>query len=74
MRKSLIAIPSVNGARLLERMLPTLNIPKDMIVVLDQGSTDNSEAVCRAEGGRLRSAWTSEHVYRSMQHRRGSCP
>ena len=50
MRKSLIAIPFVNGARLLERLLPTLNITKDMIVVLDQGSTESSEAVCRAEG------------------------
>lgn len=35
---------------MLERMLPTLRIPADLIVVLDQGSTDQTEEVCRKAG------------------------
>ena len=54
LQKSLLAIPSINGARLLERMLPTLGIPAELIVVLDQGSADNTEAVCRKAGVGLR--------------------
>ena len=50
LRKSLFAIPSINGGRLLERMLPTLRIPADLVVVLDQGSTDQTEEVCRKAG------------------------
>ncbi|WP_131114281.1 glycosyltransferase family 2 protein [Lichenihabitans psoromatis] len=44
--KTVFVIPSVNGARLLERMLPTLKIPSHIIYVLDQGSDDATEAVC----------------------------
>jgi glycosyltransferase involved in cell wall biosynthesis len=50
LRKSLFAIPSINGGRLLERMLPTLRIPADLVVVLDQGSTDQTEEICRKAG------------------------
>ncbi|MCP3718736.1 glycosyltransferase [Paraburkholderia sp. CNPSo 3281] len=48
--KTLLAIPSINGGRLLERMLPTLRIPAELVVVLDQGSTDHTEEVCRKAG------------------------
>lgn len=47
---TLFVIPSINGAHLLERMLPSLDLPKSCIVVLDQGSTDGTEAVCRRSG------------------------
>jgi glycosyltransferase involved in cell wall biosynthesis len=54
LKKSLLAIPSINGAKLLERMLPTLRIPSELIVVIDQGSTDHTEEVCRKAGVGLR--------------------
>lgn len=54
LRKTLLAIPSINGGKLLERMLPTLRIPGELVVVLDQGSTDETEEVCRKAGVVLR--------------------
>lgn len=54
LKKSLLAIPSINGAKLLERMLPTLRIPSELVVVIDQGSTDNTEEVCRSAGVGIR--------------------
>jgi glycosyltransferase involved in cell wall biosynthesis len=48
--KTLLVIPSVNGGKLLKRMLPTLRIPAELVVVIDQGSTDNTEEVCRSAG------------------------
>lgn len=54
LRKTLLVIPSINGAKLLERMLPTLRIPGELVVVLDQGSADNTEDVCRSAGVGLR--------------------
>src|SRR3569623_836883 len=48
--KSLIVIPSINGAHLLRRMLPTLNVPGECVLVLDQARTDDSQAVCRDAG------------------------
>jgi GT2 family glycosyltransferase len=45
----LMVIPSVNGGGLLARMLPTLRFPSANIVVLDQGSTDDTAAVCAAQ-------------------------
>lgn len=50
LRKSLFVIPSINGAHLLKRMLPTLRIPAEIVLVLDQGSTDDTEDVCRQAG------------------------
>jgi GT2 family glycosyltransferase len=44
--KILMVIPSVNGGGLLARMLPTLRFPTTNIVVLDQGSTDETAEVC----------------------------
>ena len=51
--RSLIAIPSINGAELLKRMLPTLQVSPDLVYVLDQGSEDDTEAVCRNAGVNL---------------------
>lgn len=48
--KSLIALPSVNGGRLLKRMLPTLRVPPELVVVIDQASADDTAEVC-AEAG-----------------------
>jgi glycosyltransferase involved in cell wall biosynthesis len=50
LRKSLIVIPSLNGGSRLERALATLRVPSDIILVLDQGSTDNTEAICASAG------------------------
>ena len=41
-----MVIPSINGGSLLARMLPTLRFPASNIVVLDQGSIDDTAAVC----------------------------
>ena len=46
LRRVLMVIPSINGAELLARMLPTLRFPPVHVVVLDQGSTDETAAVC----------------------------
>lgn len=46
----LVAIPSINGAHLLARMLPTLRWPGKSVVVLDQGSTDNTASICLENG------------------------
>ncbi|PZO03509.1 MAG: hypothetical protein DCF30_02745 [Hyphomicrobiales bacterium] len=46
----LMAIPSINGGSLLARMLPTLRWPSTSIVVLDQGSTDDTAAICSEHG------------------------
>lgn len=50
LRRTLLVIPSINGGELLARMLPTLRIPSELVVVLDQGSTDSTEAVCKQAG------------------------
>jgi GT2 family glycosyltransferase len=50
LQKTVLAIPSINGGRLLARMLPTLQIPGELVIVLDQGSTDDTEEICRAAG------------------------
>ena len=46
----LMAIPSINGGRLLAHMLPTLRVPGSCVIVLDQGSDDDTAAVCAAHG------------------------
>lgn len=42
----LMVIPSVNGGNLLARMLPTLRFKPRNVIVLDQGSTDDTAAIC----------------------------
>lgn len=49
-RRVLMIIPSINGARHLERMLPSLRFAASSVVVLDQGSTDDTDAICAAAG------------------------
>ena len=49
-QKVLMVIPSINGGRLLERMLPTLRFAPSSVVVIDQGSTDSTAEVCAAAG------------------------
>ena len=44
--KSLIVIPSINGAHLLRRILPTLNVPGDCILVAE-GERVAADAVLR---------------------------
>lgn len=51
--KCLMIIPSINGAVLLQRMLPSLKLSGKQIVVLDQGSVDTTAEVCRGEGVEL---------------------
>ncbi len=46
----LMAIPSINGGRLLAQMLPTLRVPGGCVIVLDQGSDDNTAAICAEHG------------------------
>ncbi|HZY68969.1 MAG TPA: glycosyltransferase, partial [Devosia sp.] len=53
LERSLIAIPSLNGAHLLQRMLPTLRVPGRIVVVLDQGSSDDTAAVCARHGAEI---------------------
>ena len=53
LERSLFVIPSINGGSLLRRMLPTLHLPPHTVVVLDQGSTDDTEVVCQTAGVRL---------------------
>jgi glycosyltransferase involved in cell wall biosynthesis len=50
LQKTLVAIPSIDGAHLLSRMLPSLQIPNELVVVLDQGSKDCTEQICNAAG------------------------
>ncbi len=46
----LMVIPSIGGGNLLARMLPTLRSRPSNVIVLDQGSTDDTAAVCREAG------------------------
>lgn len=48
--RTLLVIPSVDGAHLLERMLPTLRLPGSSVLVIDQGSTDATVELCEAHG------------------------
>ena len=46
-------IPSINGGALLARMLPTLRFKPSNVIVLDQGSTDETATVCADAGVEL---------------------
>lgn len=48
--RMLLAIPALDAGPRLARLLPTLRVPGDRVVVLDGGSRDDTEAVCRARG------------------------
>ena len=49
----IMVIPSINGGHLLERMLPTLRLRSSNIIVLDQGSSDNTTRICQEAGVEL---------------------
>ena len=49
----LMAIPSINGGNLLARMLPTIRFKPSNVIVLDQGSTDETTKVCANAGVEL---------------------
>jgi len=51
--KVLMAIPSVNGGQLLARMLPTLRFKRSNVIILDQGSTDETVKICWEAGVEL---------------------
>jgi glycosyltransferase involved in cell wall biosynthesis len=53
LKRSLFVIPSINGALLLERMLPSLSVPSNILVVIDQGSTDNTLDICMKFGAQV---------------------
>jgi GT2 family glycosyltransferase len=48
LQKTVLAIPSINGVRLLAWMLPTLRIPRELVIVLDQVHTDDTVGICQA--------------------------
>jgi GT2 family glycosyltransferase len=49
----LMIIPSINGGDLLARMLPTLRFKPSNVIVLDQGSTDETATICADAGVEL---------------------
>ena len=49
----IMVIPSINGGHLLERMLPTLRFRPSNVIVLDQGSSDDTERICQGAGVEL---------------------
>jgi GT2 family glycosyltransferase len=49
----MMVIPSINGGHLLERMLPTLRFRPSNVIVLDQGSSDDTERICQEAGVEL---------------------
>ena len=74
----LLVIPSVNGGEGLARMLPTLRFPAAQIVVLDQGSLDDTAAVCAAHDvqlmqlGRPHSYAEACNIGAELAHARGA--
>ncbi|MEX0938006.1 MAG: glycosyltransferase [Pirellulales bacterium] len=47
---TIVVIPSYNGRHLLERLVPTLDVPPQQVVVVDQGNGDGTEDFCRSRG------------------------
>jgi GT2 family glycosyltransferase len=50
MKKCIAIIPSIEGWHLLSRLLPTIDLPKEQIFIIDQGSCDGTEQKCREQG------------------------
>jgi glycosyltransferase involved in cell wall biosynthesis len=48
LKSSILVIPSINGCELLKRMLPSVRFPGENIIIIDQGSTDDTEKFCRS--------------------------
>lgn len=51
--KCIAVIPSIDGLYLLRRLLPTIDLPNDNIIVVDQGSLDGTEEFCMRQGHRV---------------------
>src|ERR1043165_4500710 len=51
-KNCLAIIPSIEGWHLLDRLLPTIDLPREQIFIIDQGSRDGTEQKCRALGYR----------------------
>ena len=51
--QTLLFIPSINGADLLERMLPSVRLPPQNIIVLEQGSSDATRQYCARFGAEV---------------------
>ncbi len=49
-KKCMAIIPSIEGWHLLARLLPTIDLPKDQIAIIDQGSNDGTEQKCLENG------------------------
>jgi glycosyltransferase involved in cell wall biosynthesis len=73
----LMAIPSINGGELLDRMLPTLRVAPSSVVVIDQGSTDDTGTICARAGvevlqlGRPHSYTEACNIGADLARRRG---
>ena len=52
-RKCFAVIPSIEGLYLLRRLLPTIDLPKENIIIVDQGSLDGTESFCNGKGHRV---------------------
>ena len=50
---TVVIIPSLNGKALLERMLPTLDIPFASVLVIHQGEDDGTVALCQRLGAQV---------------------
>jgi GT2 family glycosyltransferase len=50
LKKCIAIIPSIEGWHLLSHLLPTIDLPKEQIFVIDQGSHDGTEQKCRENG------------------------
>lgn len=44
--KCIAVIPSIEGLYLLRRLLPTIDLPRENIIIVDQGSLDGTEEFC----------------------------
>lgn len=51
--RTTVVIPSIRGRTLLERLLPSIDLRLDQVVVVEQGSEDGSEKFCRAAGAQV---------------------
>ncbi len=53
LQKAAVVIPSIQGRPLLERLLPSIDVAPGQVVVVEQGSSDGSEAFCRSAGAQV---------------------
>jgi glycosyltransferase involved in cell wall biosynthesis len=50
LQQTAVVIPSFRGRQLLERLLPSIDVPPVQVLVVDQGGDDGSEEYCRGAG------------------------